>query len=92
MFMRNKMILTALLTLNRANISECSSYVYLCQHDERPSSAELSRREGTVVKKTKNIRLCAKLFDTCPSSFKVCLGDLAVQKQDEHAVSDSQRA
>nr|CDJ93811.1 endonuclease-reverse transcriptase [Haemonchus contortus] len=76
MFMRNGLVPDAPFMLGGTNISECSSYVYLGREVNMMNdlTPELSRRkreawgafkniEG-VVKKTKNIRLRAHLFDT----------------------------
>ncbi|EYC43821.1 hypothetical protein Y032_0480g2243 [Ancylostoma ceylanicum] len=75
MFMRNGRVPDVPLSLNVTNISECSSYVYLCRgvnmmNDLAP---ELGRRKRAawgayksiedVMKKTKNTRLRAHLFN-----------------------------
>uniref|UniRef100_A0A7I4XY51 Endonuclease-reverse transcriptase HmRTE-e01 n=1 Tax=Haemonchus contortus TaxID=6289 RepID=A0A7I4XY51_HAECO len=76
MFMQNGLVLDALSALNEKNISECSSYVYIGREVNMMNdlALELSRRKRAaweafkniegVVKKTKNIRLRAHLFDT----------------------------
>nr|CDJ80259.1 endonuclease-reverse transcriptase [Haemonchus contortus] len=76
MFMRKGLVPDRPFTLNATNISECLSYVYLSREVNMMNDAapELSRRKRAawrafknieeVVKKTKNIRLCAHLFDT----------------------------
>ncbi|XGW25191.1 hypothetical protein V3C99_006533, partial [Haemonchus contortus] len=76
MFMRNGLVPDAPFTLNGTNISECSSYVYLGREVNMMNdlAPELCRRKRAawgafkniegVVKKTKNIRLRAHLFDT----------------------------
>uniref|UniRef100_A0A0K0DH41 Reverse transcriptase domain-containing protein n=1 Tax=Angiostrongylus cantonensis TaxID=6313 RepID=A0A0K0DH41_ANGCA len=76
MFMKNGLVSFALFTLNGTNISECSSYVYLSweinmMNDLAP---QLSRRKRgawgafksieDVVKRRKNTRLRAYLFDS----------------------------
>uniref|UniRef100_A0A7I4Z0B0 Reverse transcriptase domain-containing protein n=1 Tax=Haemonchus contortus TaxID=6289 RepID=A0A7I4Z0B0_HAECO len=75
MFMRNGLVPDAPFTLNGTNISECSSYVYLGREVNMMNdlAPELCRRKRAawgafrniegVVKKTKNIRLRAHLFD-----------------------------
>uniref|UniRef100_A0A0K0DNR8 Reverse transcriptase domain-containing protein n=1 Tax=Angiostrongylus cantonensis TaxID=6313 RepID=A0A0K0DNR8_ANGCA len=75
MFMKNGLVSFAPFTLNGTNISECSSYIYLdrkinMMNDLAP---ELSKRKRAawgafksiedVVKRTKNTRLRAHLFD-----------------------------
>ncbi|XGW13776.1 hypothetical protein V3C99_000235 [Haemonchus contortus] len=74
--MRNGLVPDAPFTLNGTNISECSSYVYLGREVNMMNdlAPELCRRKRAawgafkniegVVKKTKNIRLRAHLFDT----------------------------
>uniref|UniRef100_A0A0K0CZK0 Reverse transcriptase domain-containing protein n=1 Tax=Angiostrongylus cantonensis TaxID=6313 RepID=A0A0K0CZK0_ANGCA len=74
MFMKNGLVLFAPFTLNGANISEWSSYVYLGREIDimNDLAPELSRRKRTawgafksiegVVKRTKNTRLGAHLF------------------------------
>uniref|UniRef100_A0A7I4YUU2 Reverse transcriptase domain-containing protein n=1 Tax=Haemonchus contortus TaxID=6289 RepID=A0A7I4YUU2_HAECO len=82
MFMRNGLVPDAPFTLNGTNISECSSYVYLGRENI----------EG-VVKKTKNIRLRAHLFDTAVLPALTYASETwTLRKQDEHAVSVIQRA
>uniref|UniRef100_A0A0K0DK17 Reverse transcriptase domain-containing protein n=1 Tax=Angiostrongylus cantonensis TaxID=6313 RepID=A0A0K0DK17_ANGCA len=75
-FMKNGLDSFAPFTLNRTNISECSSYVYLGREINmmNDSAPELSRRKRAVwgafkciedvVKRTKNTRLRAHLFDS----------------------------
>ncbi|XGW32200.1 hypothetical protein V3C99_010408 [Haemonchus contortus] len=87
MFMKNGLVPDAPFTLNGKNISECSSYVYLDREVNMMNdlAPELCRRKRAawgafkniegVVKKTKNIRLRAHLFDTA-SCFDVRLRDL----------------
>ncbi|XGW02456.1 hypothetical protein V3C99_014469 [Haemonchus contortus] len=82
MFMKNGLVPDAPFTLNGTNISECSSYVYLGRENI----------EG-VVKKTKNIRLRAHLFDTAVLPALTYASETwTLRKQDEHAVSVIQRA
>ncbi|KAE9412757.1 hypothetical protein Angca_008713, partial [Angiostrongylus cantonensis] len=76
MFMKNGLVSFAPFTLNGTNISECSSYVYLGREINMMNdlAPELSRRKPAawgafksiedVVKKTKNTRLLAYLFDS----------------------------
>uniref|UniRef100_A0A0K0DHZ6 Reverse transcriptase domain-containing protein n=1 Tax=Angiostrongylus cantonensis TaxID=6313 RepID=A0A0K0DHZ6_ANGCA len=76
MFMKNGLVSFAPFTLSGTNISECSSYVYLgreinIMNDLAP---EVSRRKRAVwaafksiedvVKRAKNVRLRAHLFDS----------------------------
>uniref|UniRef100_A0A7I4YIQ5 Reverse transcriptase domain-containing protein n=1 Tax=Haemonchus contortus TaxID=6289 RepID=A0A7I4YIQ5_HAECO len=87
MFMKNGLVPDAPFTLNGKNISECYSYVYLDREVNMMNdlAPELCRRKRAawgafkniegVVKKTKNIRLRAHLFDTA-SCFDVRLRDL----------------
>ncbi|KAK6749339.1 hypothetical protein RB195_001758 [Necator americanus] len=72
LFMRNGWVSDAPFTLNGTNISECTSYVYLGR--ELNMTHKLGRRRRAawvayksiedVVKKTRNIRLRAHLFNT----------------------------
>ncbi|KAE9419506.1 hypothetical protein Angca_009849, partial [Angiostrongylus cantonensis] len=76
MFMKNGLVLFAPFTLNGTNISECSSYAYLGREINivNDLAPELSRRKRAawgafkniedVVKRTKNTRLRAHLFDS----------------------------
>ncbi|VDM55273.1 unnamed protein product [Angiostrongylus costaricensis] len=76
MFMVNGLVSYAPLTLNGTNISECSSYVYLVREINMMNdlAPELSRRKRAawglsksiedVVKRIKNTRLGAHLFDS----------------------------
>ncbi|VDM62232.1 unnamed protein product [Angiostrongylus costaricensis] len=76
MFMRNGLVSYASFTLNRTNISECSTYVYLGLEINMSSdlAPELSRRKRAacgpfksiddVVKRRKNTRLRARPFDS----------------------------
>nr|CDJ93548.1 endonuclease-reverse transcriptase [Haemonchus contortus] len=105
MFMKNGLLPDAPFTLIGKNISECSSYVYLgrkvnMMNDLAP---ELCRRKRAawgafkniegVVKKTKNIRLHAHLFDTAVLPALTYASETwTLRKQDEHAVNVTQRA
>ncbi|XGW07546.1 hypothetical protein V3C99_010591 [Haemonchus contortus] len=105
MFMRNGLVPDAPFTLNGTNISECSSYVYLGREVNMMNDLvpELCRRKRAawgafeniegVVKKTKNIRLRAHLFDTAVLPALTYASETwTLRKQDEHAVSVIQRA
>ncbi|VDP01768.1 unnamed protein product [Heligmosomoides polygyrus] len=75
-FMKNGWVSDAPFSLNGTNISECSSYVYLRREVNMANdlAPELSRRKRAawgafksveeVVKKTRNVRLRAHLFDS----------------------------
>ncbi|KAK6735469.1 hypothetical protein RB195_018590 [Necator americanus] len=103
MFMRNGWVLDAPFTLNGTNISECTSYVYLgwelnMMNDLIP---ELGRRRRAasyksiedVVKKTRNIRLRAHLFNTTVlPALTYAPETWAFRKQEENAVSVIERA
>ncbi|KAK6742749.1 hypothetical protein RB195_010174 [Necator americanus] len=100
MFMRNGWVSDAPFTLNGTNISECTSYVYLgrelnMMNDLTP---ELSRRRRAawgayksiedVVKKTRNTRLRAHLFNTTVLPALTYASETrAFRKQEENAVS-----
>uniref|UniRef100_A0A7I4YYM3 Reverse transcriptase domain-containing protein n=1 Tax=Haemonchus contortus TaxID=6289 RepID=A0A7I4YYM3_HAECO len=105
MFMRNGLVPDAPFTLNGTNISECSSYVYpgrevnmmnelapeLCRR-KRAAWGAFKNIEG-VVKKTKNIRLRAHLFDTAVLPALTYASETwTLRKQDEHAVSKGIRS
>uniref|UniRef100_A0A7I4Z2I0 Reverse transcriptase domain-containing protein n=1 Tax=Haemonchus contortus TaxID=6289 RepID=A0A7I4Z2I0_HAECO len=105
MFMKNGLVPDAPFILNGTNISECSSYVYLSREVNMMNdlAPEMSRRKRAasgafkniegVVKKTKNIRLRAHLFDTAVLPALTYASETwALRKQDEHAVSVVQRA
>ncbi|KAE9418695.1 hypothetical protein Angca_003193, partial [Angiostrongylus cantonensis] len=76
MFMKNGLVSFAPLTLNGTNISECSSYVYQGRkikivNDLAPKQSRRKRAAWgafksieDVVKRTKNTRLRAHLFDS----------------------------
>nr|CDJ91750.1 RNA-directed DNA polymerase (reverse transcriptase) domain containing protein [Haemonchus contortus] len=100
MFMRNGLVPDAPFTLNGTNISECSSYAYLGREVNMMNdlAPELCRRKRSawgafkniegVMKKTKNIRLRARLFGTAST----CSSESwTLRKHDEHAVSATQR-
>ncbi|KAK6762047.1 hypothetical protein RB195_022949 [Necator americanus] len=104
MFTRNGWISDASFTLNGTNISECTSYVYLgpelnMMNDLIP---ELGRRGRAawgayksiedVVKKTRNTRLRAHLFNTTVSALTYASETWAFRKQEENAVSVIERA
>uniref|UniRef100_A0A7I4YF30 Reverse transcriptase domain-containing protein n=1 Tax=Haemonchus contortus TaxID=6289 RepID=A0A7I4YF30_HAECO len=104
MFMKNGLVPNAPFTLNGKNISNCSSYVYLCRKVNMMNdlAPELCRRKRAaweafryiegVVKKTKNIRLRAHLFDTAVLPALTYASETwTLRKQDEHAVSVAQR-
>uniref|UniRef100_A0A7I4Y976 Reverse transcriptase domain-containing protein n=1 Tax=Haemonchus contortus TaxID=6289 RepID=A0A7I4Y976_HAECO len=103
MFMKNGLVPDAPFTLNGKNISECSSYVYLGREvnmmNENDLAPKLCRRKRAawgafnniegVVKKTKNIRLRAHLFDTAVLPALTYASETwTLRKQDEHAVSN----
>nr|CDJ81260.1 RNA-directed DNA polymerase (reverse transcriptase) domain containing protein [Haemonchus contortus] len=105
MFTRNGLVPDAPFMLNGTNISQCSSYVYLGREVNMMNdlAPELSRRKRAawgafkniegVVKKTKNIRLRAHLFDTAVlPALTYSSKTWTLRKQDEHAVSVIQRA
>nr|CDJ85020.1 RNA-directed DNA polymerase (reverse transcriptase) domain containing protein [Haemonchus contortus] len=105
MFMKNGLVPDAPFTLNGTNISECSSYLYLGREVNMMNdlAPELCRRKRAawgafkniegVVKKTKNIRLRAHLFDTAVLPALTYASETwTLRKQDEHAVSVTQRA
>ncbi|KAK6743189.1 hypothetical protein RB195_010446 [Necator americanus] len=105
MFMRNGWVSDAPFKLNGTNISECTSYVYLgrelnMMNDLTP---ELGRRRRAgwrayksiedVVKKTRNTRLRAHLFNTSVlPALTYASKTWAFRKQEENAVSVIERA
>ncbi|KAK6752525.1 hypothetical protein RB195_003755 [Necator americanus] len=105
MFMRNEWVSDAPFTLNGTNISECTSYVYLgrvlnMMNDLTP---ELGRRRRAawgayksiedVVKKTRNTRLRAHLFNTTVLPALTYASETwAFRTQEENAVSVIERA
>uniref|UniRef100_A0A7I4Y051 Reverse transcriptase domain-containing protein n=1 Tax=Haemonchus contortus TaxID=6289 RepID=A0A7I4Y051_HAECO len=105
MFMKNGLVPDAPFTLNGTNISECSGYVYLGREVNMMNdlAPELCRRKRAawgafkniegVVKKTKNIRLRAHLFDTAALPALTYASETwTLRKQDEHAVSKGIRS
>ncbi|KAE9420157.1 hypothetical protein Angca_008912, partial [Angiostrongylus cantonensis] len=87
-------------TLNRTNISECSSYVYLGRkiNMKNDLAPELCRRKRAawgpfksiedVVKRTKNIRLRAHLFEaTVLPALTYASETWSLRKQDERSLS-----
>ncbi|VDP25157.1 unnamed protein product [Heligmosomoides polygyrus] len=104
MFMRNEQVSDSSFSLNGANISECSSYVYLGREVNMANdlAPELSRRKRPawgafksveeVAKKTKNVQLRAHLFDsTVLPALTYASETWTIRKQDEHAISVVQR-
>ncbi|VDM58511.1 unnamed protein product [Angiostrongylus costaricensis] len=100
MFMRNGLVSYAPFTLNATNISECSSYVYLDREINMMNdlAPELSRRKRAawgayksiedVVKRTKNTRLRAHLFDsTVLPAVTYTLETWSLRKQNEKSLS-----
>ncbi|KAJ1355561.1 hypothetical protein KIN20_013015 [Parelaphostrongylus tenuis] len=105
MFMRNGWVSNAPFTLNGTTISECSSYVYLGREINMMNdlAPEVSRRKraawGTfrsiedVVKRTKNIRLRAHLFDsTIIPALTYAAETWSLRKQDERSLAVIERA
>ena len=105
MFMRNGLVPDAPFTLNGTNVTECFSYVYLGREVNMMNdlAPELSRRKRAawgafktiegVVKKTKNIRLRAHLFDSAVLPALTYASETwTLRKQEEHAVGVIQRA
>ncbi|EYC43942.1 hypothetical protein Y032_0476g2139 [Ancylostoma ceylanicum] len=102
MFMRNGWVSNAPFSLNGTTISECSSYVYLGREVNMMNdlAPELGRRKRAawgayksieeVVKKTKNIRLRAHLFNTM--ILPALTYAWALRKRDENAVSVIERS
>uniref|UniRef100_A0A0K0DB83 Reverse transcriptase domain-containing protein n=1 Tax=Angiostrongylus cantonensis TaxID=6313 RepID=A0A0K0DB83_ANGCA len=104
MFMKNRLVLFALFTLNGTNISECSSYVYLGReiHMMNDLAPELSRVKRAawgafksiedVVKRTKNTQLRAHLFDsTVFPALTYASETWSLRKQDERSLSVIER-
>uniref|UniRef100_A0A0K0DKS6 Reverse transcriptase domain-containing protein n=1 Tax=Angiostrongylus cantonensis TaxID=6313 RepID=A0A0K0DKS6_ANGCA len=100
MFMKNGLVSFAPFTLNGANISECSSYVYLGREINMVNdlAPELSRRKRAVwgafksiedvVKRAKNTRLRAHLFDsTLLPALTYASETWSLRKQDEGSLS-----
>ncbi|KAK6761581.1 hypothetical protein RB195_022593 [Necator americanus] len=98
MFMRNGWVSDAPFTLNGTNISECTSYVYLGRELNMMNdlTSELGRRRRAargayksiedVVKKTRNTRLRAHLFNTTVLPALTYASETwAFRKQEENA-------
>ncbi|EYC42415.1 hypothetical protein Y032_0532g3044 [Ancylostoma ceylanicum] len=105
MFMRNGWVPDAPFSLNGTTISECSSYVYLGREVNMMNdlAPELGRRKRAawgayksiedVVKKTKNTRLRAHLFNTTVLPALTYASETwGLRKQDENAVSVIKRS
>uniref|UniRef100_A0A0K0DLC7 Reverse transcriptase domain-containing protein n=1 Tax=Angiostrongylus cantonensis TaxID=6313 RepID=A0A0K0DLC7_ANGCA len=105
MFMTNGLVSFASFTLNGTNIFECSSYVYLARKMNMMNdlAPELRRRKRAawggfrsiedVVKRTKNSRLCAHLFDSMVfRALTYALETWSLRKQNENhsALSNAQ--
>uniref|UniRef100_A0A0K0D623 Reverse transcriptase domain-containing protein n=1 Tax=Angiostrongylus cantonensis TaxID=6313 RepID=A0A0K0D623_ANGCA len=104
MFMKSGLV-SAPFTLNGTNISECSSYVYLGREINMMNdlAPELSRRKRAawgafksiedVVKRTKNTRLRAHLFDSMVlPALTYASENWSLRKQDERSLSVIERA
>ncbi|KAK6767035.1 hypothetical protein RB195_026540 [Necator americanus] len=105
MFMRNGCVSDAPFTLKGTNISECTSYVHLSRELNMMNdlTPELGRRRRAawrayksiedVVKKTRNTRLPAHLFNTTVLPALIYASETwAIRKQEENAVSVIERA
>ncbi len=105
MFMRNGWVPDAPMLLNGTTINECSSYVYLGREINMMNDLgpELSRRKRAawgayksiedVVKKTKNVRLRAHLFNTTVLPALTYASETwTLRKQEEHTVSVIERS
>uniref|UniRef100_A0A0K0D4T4 Reverse transcriptase domain-containing protein n=1 Tax=Angiostrongylus cantonensis TaxID=6313 RepID=A0A0K0D4T4_ANGCA len=105
MFMKNGLVSFAPFTLNGTNISECSGYVYLDREINTMNdlAPELSRRKRAawgafnsiedVVKRTKNTRLRAHLFDSTVLPVLTYASETwSLRKQDERSLSVIERA
>uniref|UniRef100_A0A0K0DQW0 C2H2-type domain-containing protein n=1 Tax=Angiostrongylus cantonensis TaxID=6313 RepID=A0A0K0DQW0_ANGCA len=103
--MKNGLVSFAPFTLNGTNISECSSYVYLGREINMMNdlAPELSRRKRAawgafksiedVVKRTKNTRLRAHLFDsTVLPALTYASETWSLRKQDERSLSVIERS
>ncbi|EYC18451.1 hypothetical protein Y032_0027g1523 [Ancylostoma ceylanicum] len=91
MFMRNGWVPDAPFSLSGTNISECSSYVQLGRRKRAAWGAYKSIED--VVKKTKNTRLRAHLFNTTVLPALTYASETwALRKQDENAVSVIERS
>uniref|UniRef100_A0A0K0D2E3 Reverse transcriptase domain-containing protein n=1 Tax=Angiostrongylus cantonensis TaxID=6313 RepID=A0A0K0D2E3_ANGCA len=100
MFLKNGLVSFAPFTLNGTNISECTSYAYLGRKINMMNdlAQELSRRKPAawgvfksvedVVKRTKNTRLRAYLFDSTVLPALTYSSEIwSMRKQDEGSVS-----
>ncbi|KAK6767037.1 hypothetical protein RB195_026538 [Necator americanus] len=105
MFMRNGCVSDAPFTLKGTNISECTSYVHLSRELNMMNdlTPELGRRRRAawrayksiedVVKKTRNTRLRAHLFNTTVLPALTYASETwAFRKQEENAVNVIERA
>ncbi|WKX93379.1 hypothetical protein Q1695_010991 [Nippostrongylus brasiliensis] len=105
MFMRNEYVFDAQFPLNGTNISECFSYVYLGRDVntanhlspelvmEKRAAWDAFKSVEEVVRKTKNARLRAHLFDsTVLPALTYASESWALRKQDEHATCVAQRS
>ncbi|KAK6737188.1 hypothetical protein RB195_019714 [Necator americanus] len=95
MFMRNEWISDVPFTLNGTNISECTSYVYLGRELNMMNELDRRRRAAwgayksieDVVKKTRNTRLRAHLFNTTVLPVLTYASETwAFRKQEENVV------
>uniref|UniRef100_A0A0K0DA79 Reverse transcriptase domain-containing protein n=1 Tax=Angiostrongylus cantonensis TaxID=6313 RepID=A0A0K0DA79_ANGCA len=105
MFMKNGLVLFAPFTLKGTSISECSSYVYLGREINMMNdlAPELIRRKRAawgafksiefLVKRTKNTRLHAHLFDSTVLPILTYASETwSLRKQDERSLSVIERA
>ncbi|VDM57810.1 unnamed protein product [Angiostrongylus costaricensis] len=105
MFVKNGLVSLASLTLNGTSISECSRYIYLARETNMMNdlAPELSRRKRAswiafksiedVVKRTKNTRLRAHLFDsTLFPALTYASETWSLRKQNERSLSVIERA
>ncbi|VDM56781.1 unnamed protein product [Angiostrongylus costaricensis] len=105
MFMRNGLVSYVPFTLNGTIISEWSSYAYLVRkintmNDLAPELSKRKRAAGgafksikDVVKRTKNTRLCAYLFDSAVlPALTYASQTWWLRKQDERSLSVIERA
>ncbi|KAK6767067.1 hypothetical protein RB195_026520 [Necator americanus] len=101
MFMRNGWVSDAPFTLNGANISECTSYVYLGREINMISNLtpQLDRRRGAacsaykssedVVKKTDNTWVRAHLFNTTVLPALTCASETCAFRKQEKKHDDT---
>ncbi|VDM63653.1 unnamed protein product [Angiostrongylus costaricensis] len=105
MFIKNGLVLDTPLTPNGTNISECFSYIYLCQEINMLNdlAPELTRRKRAtweafksienVVKRKMNTRLRSHLFDsTVLPALTYASETWSLRKQDERSPSVIERA